>query len=119
MKIYLKRTNQAVRFEATNERGHTVSIEGSKDIGGEDSAPSPTELLLMSQAGCTAIDVVELLRKMRQPLEHLEIETEGSGPRTRCQKFLHTYICITNYMVTSNLQKQKKQFQCQLKSTAR
>jgi len=77
MKIYLKRTNQAVRFEATNERGHTVNIEGSKDIGGEDSAPSPTELLLMSQAGCTAIDVVELLKKMRQPLEHLEIETEG------------------------------------------
>ena len=68
MKIYLKRTNQAVLFEATNERGHTVNIEGSRNIGGEDSAPSPTELLLMSQAGCTAIDVVELLKKMRQPL---------------------------------------------------
>lgn len=93
MKIYLKRTNQAVRFEATNERGHTVSIEGSKDIGGEDSAPSPTELLLMSQAGCTAIDVVELLRKMRQPLEHLEIETEGFRAQDQVPKiFTHIHL---------------------------
>lgn len=93
MKIYLKRTNQAVLFEATNERGHTVNIEGSKDIGGEGSAPSPTELLLMSQAGCTAIDVVELLRKMRQPLEHLEIETEGFRAQDQVPKvFKHIHL---------------------------
>ena len=77
MKITLKRDNNAVRFEATNERGHTVFIEGGLSVGGEDKAPSPTEYLLISQAACTAIDVVELLKKMRQPLEHLEIETEG------------------------------------------
>jgi putative redox protein len=93
MKIYLKRTNQAVLFEATNERGHTVNIEGSTDIGGVDSAPSPTELLLMSQAGCTAIDVVELLKKMRQPLEHLEIETEGFRAQDRVPKvFTHIHL---------------------------
>jgi putative redox protein len=77
MKIYLKRVNDAVLFEAWNERGHTVHIEGSRNIGGEDSAPSPTELLLMSQAGCTAIDIVELLKKMRQPVDHIEIEVNG------------------------------------------
>lgn len=77
MKITLKRVNNAVRFEATNERGHAVFIEGGLSAGGEDMAPSPTEYLLMSQAACTAIDVVELLKKMRQRLEHLEIETEG------------------------------------------
>jgi putative redox protein len=77
MKIFLKRVNDAVRFEASNERGHTLQIEGSPNIGGEDKAPSPTELLLMSQAACTAIDVVELLKKMRQKLIHMELETEG------------------------------------------
>ena len=77
MKIHLKRVNDSVLFEATNGRGHTVRIEGSTDIGGTGAAPSPTEFLLMSQAGCTAMDVVELLRKMRQPLNHIEIETEG------------------------------------------
>lgn len=77
MKIHLKRVNDAVRFEASNERGHVVYIEGNRNIGGEDLAPSPTELLLMSQAGCTAIDIVELLKKMRQPVDHLEIEATG------------------------------------------
>ena len=86
MKIHLKRVNDAVLFEATNGRGHTVRIEGSRDIGGTDSAPSPTELLIMSQAGCTAIDVVELLKKMRQPLLHLEIETEAYRDPNRIPK---------------------------------
>lgn len=86
MKIYLKRVNNSVLFEATNGRGHTVRIEGSRDIGGTDSAPSPTELLMMSQAGCTAIDVVELLKKMRQPLHHIEIETDGYRDPNRIPK---------------------------------
>lgn len=93
MKVYLKRTNQAVRFEATNERGHTVDVEGSSDMGGEDSAPTPTELLLISQAGCTAIDVVKLLKKMRQPLDHLEIETEGHRAEDQIPKvFTHIHL---------------------------
>jgi putative redox protein len=86
MKVFLKRVNNSVLFEASNGRGHTIKIEGSRDIGGQDSAPSPTELLLMSQAGCTAIDVVELLKKMRQPLEHLEIETEGHRAQDQVPK---------------------------------
>ncbi len=86
MKIYLRRVNQSVLFEASNERGHTVLIEGSRKIGGEDSAPSPTELLLMSQAGCTVIDVVELLKKMRQPLSHIEVETEGHRAQDQIPK---------------------------------
>jgi putative redox protein len=93
MKIYLKRVNQAVRFEASNSRGHTVTIEGSRDIGGEDSAPSPTEYLLISQAGCTAIDVVELLKKMRQTLDHIEIETEGHRASDQVPKiFNHIHL---------------------------
>ena len=77
MKIHLKRINETVLFEACNARGHTVRIEGSRSIGGTDSAPSPTEFLIMSHASCTAIDVIELLKKMRQPLIHLEIEAEA------------------------------------------
>ena len=86
MKIHLKRVNDSVLFEATNGRGHTVRIEGSRNIGGTDSAPSPTEYLTMSQAGCTAIDVVELLKKMRQPLNHLEMETEAHRDPNRIPK---------------------------------
>src|SRR5687768_9335562 len=78
MKITLSRVNQAVRFEAKNERGHAVIVEGGRGAGGEDQAPSPTEYLMISQAACTAIDIVELLGKMRQKLKHIEIEAEGT-----------------------------------------
>ncbi|MDQ3015344.1 MAG: OsmC family protein [Bacteroidota bacterium] len=77
MKITLKRINDAVCFEASNERGHTVRVEGGHNAGGEDQAPTPTELFMMSQAACTAVDIVDLLKKMRQPLIHLEIEADG------------------------------------------
>jgi len=89
MKIHLKRVNDAVRFEATNARGHSVLIEGSKNIGGEDVAPSPTELLVMSQAACTAIDIVELLKKMRQPLNHLEIDSEAERAQDMVPKLIN------------------------------
>ena len=93
MKIHLKRVNQAVRFEATNARGHKVLIEGSKNIGGEDLAPSPTEYLIMSQAACTAIDVVELLKKMRQPLTDLEIESDAERAQDQVPKlFTHIHL---------------------------
>jgi putative redox protein len=94
MHIHLKRVNDTVLFEATNSRGHSILVEGSKAIGGQDIAPSPTELLVMSQAACTAIDIVELLKKMRQSLQHLEIESEAGRssdqvPRLITQIHLH------------------------------
>jgi putative redox protein len=86
MKIHLKRSNDAVRFEISNERGHTVMVEGGKNAGGEGLAPSPTELLMMSQAACTAIDVVELLKKMRQPVQDLEIELTAQRAQDQIPK---------------------------------
>jgi putative redox protein len=86
MKVHLRRVNDTVLFEAQNERGHTIRIEGSQKIGGHNAYPSPTELLLMSQAACTAIDVVELLKKMRQQLAHIEVETEGQRAQDQVPK---------------------------------
>ncbi|MBK9106239.1 MAG: OsmC family protein [Saprospiraceae bacterium] len=118
MKVFLKRVNNSVLFEATNGRGHTVRIEGSSDIGGQDSAPSPTELLLMSQAGCTAIDVVELLKKMRQPSSIWKSRQKATGLRTRCQKYLNTFTCTTNYMEMCSRRRQRRRFRCRSKNIA-
>ncbi len=78
MKIYLNSTDQPARFEASNERGHTVVIEGSSECGGQDTAPTPTELLMMSHASCTALDISTILRKMRQPVHNIEIISDGT-----------------------------------------
>lgn len=105
MKIYLKRSNDAVRFEASNERGHTVMVEGGRNVGGEDLAPYPTELLMMSHAACTAVDVIELLKKMRQPVLHLEIELDGQRAQDQIPK-LFTTIHL-HYKLYGNIQSAK------------
>lgn len=77
MKITLQRTNQAVRFEGANSAGNTVVVEGSPDIGGEGQGMRPMEMLLVSLASCSSMDVVSILKKMRQPLEDMRVEVEG------------------------------------------
>ena len=77
MKITLQRVNQAVRFEGVNSAGNTVIVEGSPEIGGEGQGMRPMDLLLVSLASCSSMDVVSILKKMRQPLEDLRVEVEG------------------------------------------
>jgi putative redox protein len=61
-----------LRFVASDDKGHSVVMDLSKELGGEGSGFSPMELLLVALGGCTGYDVVEILRKERQELEGLE-----------------------------------------------
>jgi putative redox protein len=70
----------AAAFEATGGSGGTLIVDGSPDIGGEGRGQRPMELLLSSVAACSAMDVVHILRKQKEPLEHLEISIEGVRP---------------------------------------
>ena len=65
-------------FEATAGSGGVLVVDGSPEIGGEGKGMRPMELLLSAVASCSAMDVVNILRKQRQPLEHLRIEIEGT-----------------------------------------
>jgi putative redox protein len=63
------------RFVATTGSGFSLVLDNPHREGG--AAASPMELLLVSLAGCTGVDVVAILDKMRQPLERFEVEVEG------------------------------------------
>lgn len=77
MKITLKRINDDYHFELQNERGHTLYLDNKSEFGGHDLAPSPMELLLMGVAGCSAIDIISILKKQRQTITHYYTEVEG------------------------------------------
>lgn len=77
MKVRLKRLNDAVRFEGVNDAGNSVIIEGGPDAGGEGKGVRPTEALLMSLAACSSVDVVMILKKMRQDLQDIQVDIEG------------------------------------------
>ncbi len=54
--------------------GHHVVMDALPAVGGEDSGPRPKELMLASLAGCTGMDVVSILKKMRIEIESFDIE---------------------------------------------
>ena len=69
---------ERLTFDAMATTGHRVVIDASKAGGGDDRGPNPVELLLIALAGCTAMDVVSILQKKREPLEGLEVYVEGA-----------------------------------------
>lgn len=71
------RWTQGMQFIGTDEDGHSLVLDISSDAGGENSGFRPMELLLISMAGCTAIDVVDILKKQRQPVQGLELRISG------------------------------------------
>jgi len=64
-------------FQAETESGRQIWMDTKSEAGGEDKGPSPMELLLMALGGCTAMDVVLILKKKKADLKHFAIEVEG------------------------------------------
>jgi putative redox protein len=67
------RWEEGMRFAATPESGATITLDATPEHGGGGRGPSPMETVLLALGGCTGMDVVSILRKMRAPLEGLEI----------------------------------------------
>lgn len=70
--VSLRWRGEGLEFEGGAPGGGVVRLDGSGGCG-----PTPMQLLLLSLAGCTAVDVVDILRKMRVSLGGLEVRVEG------------------------------------------
>ncbi|MHC1703687.1 MAG: OsmC family protein [Tenuifilaceae bacterium] len=57
--------------------GHHVTMDAMPEVGGENSGPRPKELMLASLAGCTGMDVISILRKMKVNVESFNIDIEA------------------------------------------
>lgn len=57
---------------------HSFNMDTQAPLG-SDTAPTPKQLLLAGVAGCTAMDVVALLKKYRQEIESFDVEVEGEA----------------------------------------
>jgi putative redox protein len=95
MKVSLKRVGP-VAFEASAEAsGATITIDGNPDIGGEGRGMRPTEALLVALAGCSAMDVVYILRRQKQPLEDLLIAVDGTRSDEVPARFTAVHMTFT------------------------
>ena len=65
---------EGLRLVAQTGSGHSIVMDDAEG----DTGPRPAELLVVAQAGCTAMDVVSILRKKRQPFSRYEIRVVGT-----------------------------------------
>ena len=77
IEINLKRIQGDFGFEATDAKGHTARMDSSSETGGVDSGIRPMQMLLMGLGGCSAIDIVMILKKQRQTIDDFSIKIEG------------------------------------------
>lgn len=79
-------------FDGVGPSSHQVRMDAAPSVGGLDRGPRPTELLLMAVGGCTGIDMVSILGKMKVEFESLEIDIEGSQAEDHPRRFNHLEI---------------------------
>jgi len=83
-------------FMGETGSGHALVMDGAPDIGGRNIGPRPTELVLVGLGGCTAIDVVMILQKKRQPVRDciVEVTAERSESIPKVFTKIHVHFVV-------------------------
>jgi putative redox protein len=88
---------EGITFVAESGSGHGVVIDAAPDIGGKNLGARPMELVLMGTGACSAIDVVHILRKARQPITDCVVEVDAERAAEDPQVFTRIHL---HYIVT-------------------
>lgn len=80
-------------FVGTADSGHAITMDGPPDAGGQNRGARPMELVLIGMGGCTAFDVVHILRKQRQQIvdcvAHIDAERATTDPKVFTRIHIH------------------------------
>lgn len=72
--------------------GHYISVDASEDNGGNNEGPRPKNFMLLAVAGCTGMDVISILRKMKEDVTYFNLRVEGLTSDEHPRKFLEMKI---------------------------
>ncbi|MCB1897158.1 MAG: OsmC family protein [Zoogloeaceae bacterium] len=82
-------------FIAETGTGHLVAMDGAPDAGGRNLAPRPMEMLLAGAGGCTAFDVVLILKRGRQDVRGCTVKLHAARAETDPKVFTHIRFVYT------------------------
>jgi putative redox protein len=96
MKVRIKWVGQA-SFLGETESRRTLLMDGPPDAGGRDLGPRPMETVLIGTGGCTAFDVVHILKKARQPIADcvVEIDADRAPEDPKVFTRIHFHFVVT------------------------
>ncbi|MDP3637929.1 MAG: OsmC family protein [Azonexus sp.] len=89
-------------FVAETGSGHTVVMDGAPEAGGRNLAPRPMEMVLAGTGGCSAFDVVLILKKSRQAVSGCDVSLKAERAETDPKVFTHIHF---HYRVKGKLLK--------------
>jgi putative redox protein len=82
-------------FIAQTGSGHIVAMDGAPEGGGNNLAPRPMEMVLLGTGGCTAYDVVLILRKSKQDIRSCDVTLEAERAETDPKVFTKIHFQFT------------------------
>ena len=77
MQTTVRWTGEGMSFTAETGSGHLVNMDGAPDGGGRNLAPRPMEMVLLGTGGCTAYDVVLILKRGRHDVQGCEVRLQA------------------------------------------
>lgn len=94
-------------FEADID-GHKIILDASEDVGGENKGPKPKPFMLVALAGCTGMDVVSLMKKMRINVKKVNIIVDGELTEEHPKQFHSMHIIYEFHGTDLPLEKIRK-----------
>jgi len=82
---------KGMAFEA-EVNGHKMMLDAGEQNGGKDLGPRPKALMLVALAGCTGMDVVSILTKMRVELDNFDVKVEGEQSEEQPVHYISMHI---------------------------
>ena len=82
-----------MKFIGTDDNKHSIVVDTSPELGGDDLGPTPAKLMLIAVAACTSMDVVSILERSRQKLVGLSVAARGiqNGEYPKFYKEIHLF----------------------------
>nr|VFK61965.1 MAG: putative redox protein [Candidatus Kentron sp. TUN] len=91
MKARVKWVEQATFLGESGSR-HTIVMDGAPEVGGRNIGVRPMEAILIGLGGCTAFDVVSILRKARQPIDDCVVDIKAERAENPPKVFTRIHI---------------------------
>ncbi len=72
--------------------GHKLIVDAKEEVGGQDKGPRPKPLMLAALGGCTSMDIISILKKMRVELKSLNVIVEGELSEEHPKRFTKMHV---------------------------
>ena len=107
-RIHLKQIDKDYQFVTTDEAGQTMTMDIPVDQGGNGNGVRPMQALLSALGGCSAVDIVMILKKQKETIEQFEMIIDGERETGKEPSLWKTVHIVFKFKGTMTKEKAEK-----------